>query len=77
MIRLKRMLGHVRFVVITNMFYYSFTQSSGCLPKYVSEHVFSGHLTKYVRSRLCSRFVWSFMSNAETSFVLTYTRCAV
>ena len=45
-------------------------------PKYVSEHVFSGHLTKYVRSCLCTSFVWSFMSNAEPSVLLIYTCCA-
>ena len=46
-------------------------------PNYVSEYVFLGHLTKYVRSCLCTSFVWSFMSNAEPSFLLIYTCCAV
>ena len=46
-------------------------------PKYVSEHVLLGHLTKYVRSCLCTSFVWSFMSNAEPSVLLIYTCCAV
>ena len=30
-------------------------------PKYVSEHVFSGHLTKYVRSCLCTSFIWFYL----------------
>ena len=41
-------------------------------PNYVSEYVFLRHLTKYVRSCLCTSFVWSFMSNAEPSFLLIY-----
>ena len=72
MSRLKRMLEHVRSIIFTSMFYYFFIQS-----KYVSERVFSGHLTKYVRSCLCTSFVWSFMLNAEPSFLLVYTCCAV
>ena len=30
-------------------------------PKYVSECVFSGHLTKYVRSCLCTSFAWFYL----------------
>ena len=78
MTRLKRGLKHMRFAIFASMFHYSFIHSLLAVsPKYVSEHVFSGHLTKYVRSYLCSSFVWSFMSNTEQSFLLIYTGCAV
>ena len=45
------------------------------LPKYVSEHKFSGHFTKYLRSCLCSSFVWSFISNKEPNYLLLYMCC--
>ena len=47
------------------------------LCKYVSENVFSGHLTKYGRACLCSNLLWSFMSNDETSLLILYMCCAV
>ena len=45
-------------------------------PKYFSEHVFSRHLTNYVRSCLCSNFVLSFILHEKPSFLLLYTCCA-
>ena len=36
------------------------------LPKYISEHVFSGYLTDYIRLCLCF----------ELTFLLSYTCCA-
>ena len=77
MTRLNRILDHVRFVNFTSMLIILSFSLLAVSPKYVSEHVFSGHLTKYVRSCLCSSFVWFFMSNAEPSFLLIYTCCAV
>ena len=34
-------------------------------PKYVSEHLFSGYLTKYVRPGLCYNCVWAFILKSQ------------
>ena len=54
----------------------SFFRLSAVSPKYFSEYVFSGHLTKYVRSDLCTSFVWSFVLHEECSFLLLGMCCA-